>query len=243
MSAAPRKRVAIVQSSYIPWKGYFDLIDRCDELALYDNVQYTRRDWRSRNRIKAPGGVRWLTIPVRSKGRYNQRIDETEVVDQGWAGSHWSALEQSYSRCEHFGGYAERLRAVFLAAGEERLLSAVNERLIRALCQLLGIATPIVRVPDAALVGDSATERLVSACLHLGAGEYVSGPAARAYLDESAFAAVGIEVSWMDYSGYPEYEQPFPPFEHGVSVLDLLFCTGPRAREHMLGARAETVSH
>ena len=227
MSAAPARRVAIVQSSYIPWKGYFDLIDHCDEFVLYDNVQYTRRDWRNRNRIKTARGVRWLTIPVRSKGRYLQRIDETEIEDPGWARSHWAQVAQSYAEAEHFDDHRERIEELYAVAAKETMLARVNELFIRALCELLGIETRVSRLPDSALAGAGPTERLVSACRALGASEYVSGPAARSYLDVERFDQAGVSVSWMDYSGYPEYPQPFPPFEHGVSVLDLLFCTGP----------------
>ena len=233
MSTGAGKRVAIVQSSYIPWKGYFDLINTCDEFVLYDNVQYTRRDWRNRNRIKAPGGLRWLTIPVRSKGRYLQRIDETEIEDPSWARSHWASITHSYAGAEHFELHRERIAELFATASRETMLARVNELLIRGLNELLGIDTRVSRLPDSALAGEGPTERLVGACRALGASEYVSGPAARSYLDGERFEAAGIAVSWMDYSGYPEYRQPFPPFEHGVSVLDLLFCTGPAARRHM----------
>src|SRR5437762_7629049 len=106
------KSVAIVQSCYIPWKGYFDLIASVDEFILYDDRQYTRRDWRNRNRIKTAAGTRWLTIPVQVSGRYTQRIDETRIADPRWAASHWSAIRQSYARASHFERYAERLEAV-----------------------------------------------------------------------------------------------------------------------------------
>src|SRR5437764_13156395 len=92
------KTVAILQSNYVPWKGYFDLVRAVDELILYDEVQYTRRDWRNRNRFKSPGGVRWLTVPVQVKGRYLQRIDETEIGDDGWAAKHWATLRAWYGR-------------------------------------------------------------------------------------------------------------------------------------------------
>src|SRR5687767_4463301 len=117
----PQKSVAIVQSSYIPWKGYFDLINSVDEFILFDDRQYTRRDWRSRNRIKTARGVSWLSIPISSKGKYTQRIDETEVADPMWAQRHWAMIEQAYRRAPHFDAYCDRIRSLYRDCGETLL--------------------------------------------------------------------------------------------------------------------------
>src|SRR5438046_4323553 len=95
------RKAAIVQSNYIPWKGYFDLIRRVDEFILYDDVQYTRRDWRNRNLIKTPQGLRWLTIPVEVKGKYYQSIRDTKIADPVWAASHWQTIVHNYGRAPH----------------------------------------------------------------------------------------------------------------------------------------------
>jgi len=225
------KTVAIVQSNYIPWKGYFHLIDLADEFILYDDVQYTRRDWRNRNRIKTQQGVQWLTIPVQVKGKYSQRIADTLAGDPDWPRVHWRTLAHSYSRAPHFGRYSELFESLYLSMSESHL-SRINFLFIREVCQLLGIETKLSWSSDYQLV-DGKTERLVELCRQAGASDYLSGPAARDYLDESQFAAVGIRVRWMEYSGYREYPQVYPPFEHGVSVLDLLFNTGPDAAKYM----------
>jgi hypothetical protein len=225
------KAVAIVQSSYIPWKGYFDLIQSVDEFVLYDDQQYTRRDWRNRNRIKTAQGTIWLTIPVNVKGRYHQRIDETTVSDPGWAGRHWHTLEQAYGRAPHF----EELRNVFqrlYLECDEAFLSVINRRFLEAICDVLEIRTPLTSSRDYEAEGTK-TERLVSLCRAAGATSYLSGPTARAYLDESLFEEAGIELRFMDYAGYPEYEQLYPPFEHAVSVLDLLAHTGSSAPSYL----------
>jgi hypothetical protein len=96
------KRVAIVQSSYIPWKGYFDLIRAVDEFVLYDDVQFTKRDWRSRNRIKSAHGLLWLSVPVSVKGRFKQRICDTEISERGWGEKHWRAIRHAYARAPNF---------------------------------------------------------------------------------------------------------------------------------------------
>lgn len=234
-----RKRVAIVQSNYIPWKGYFDLMNSVDEFILLDNVQYTRRDWRNRNLVKTPRGPVWLTIPVAVKGRYHQKICETVIDDPGWRRRHWKTLAHHYAAARRFREYREVFERLYLGT-EERFLSRVNHRFMTAICGLLGIRTRISWSMDYRLVGGR-TERLVELCRQAGASEYVSGPTAKGYLDERAFGEAGIAVRYMDYSGYPEYEQVHPPFNHRVSVVDLIFNTGPEAPRYLLsfaGARA-----
>ena len=230
-----RKTICIMQSNYAPWKGYFDLMRLTDELVLYDDVQYTRRDWRNRNRLKSPSGIRWLTIPVNVKGRYFQQIDETTVSDPDWATRHWETLATWYGKAPFFERYRPALEE-FYAATRERYLSQINRRLLELLRDLLGISTRFSWSSDYPASGRK-TERLLAICHAAGADRYVSGPAARAYLEEDRFRAAGVEVVWMSYVGYPTYPQLYPPFEHGVSVLDLLFNVGDEAPRYMLGAR------
>ena len=226
------KRVAIVQSNYVPWKGYFDLIASVDEFILYDDVQYTRRDWRNRNLIKTAQGLQWLTIPVEVKGKYHQRIRDVRVSDMGWASTHWRTLGHHYARAAHYRETKDAVEGWYAAAGTMELLSEINEQFLRAVCALLRIPTAITRSSDYALA-EGRTERLLDLCRQAGAATYLSGPSAREYLDETVFRDAGITVEWMDYGGYREYPQLHPPFEHGVSVLDLLFNTGADARSYL----------
>jgi len=234
MGKAPggRKRVAIVQSNYIPWKGYFDMIAACDEFILLDDVQYTRRDWRNRNRLKTPHGVQWITIAVEVKGKYHQRIRDVVVSEPDWAVNHWRLLAQNYSKAPHFRDVAAEAQRWYESAVGLTRLTEINEHFIRAVCGALGIATTITRSSDYKL-DEGKTERLLSLCVQTGAAAYLSGPAARDYLDVAQFEASGISVEWMNYDGYREYPQLFPPFEHGVTVLDLLFNAGPAAPRFM----------
>ena len=225
------KRVGIVQSCYIPWKGYFDLINRVDEFILLDDVQFTRRDWRNRNRIKTSDGPLWLTIPVKTRGRYTQSIAETEVSEPGWPQRHWKSIFQWYARARCFGEYAEPFEKLFLDC-HERHLSRVNRRFIEEICRALGITTTIHWSWEYELATGK-TERLLNLCEQAEATHYLSGPTAKHYLDVDAFAERGITVEWMDYSGYPEYHQLFPPFQHDVSILDLVFNEGRQAKRFM----------
>ncbi|WOD18651.1 WbqC family protein [Paraburkholderia kirstenboschensis] len=219
------KKVAILQSNYVPWKGYFDLIRAVDEFIVYDEVQYTKNDWRNRNRIKTQAGVQWLSIPVRQE-QLEQKISETRIADRRWAAQHWRTISNTYARARYFGRYAPTIEAWYGEACACDLLSDINALFIRAVCAELGIATRITSSRDYDLQGDR-VERLVSICRQAGAAVYLSGPAAREYLDEARFAEAGIRVEWMRYDGYPEYPQLFPPFEHSVSILDLLLNVGP----------------
>lgn len=222
-------KVAILQSNYIPWKGYFDLIDSVDAFMLFDEVQYTRRDWRNRNKIKTAQGLTWLTVPVEVKGRYHQTINETRIAETDWATAHWRAIEGSYRRAPHFDREAEWIAPLY-AAPPEVGLSRLNERFLRAICSRLGIGTTLLRCEDYRLL-DNRSERLADLCAQAGGDTYVSGPAARVYLDPAPFTERGITVEWFDYAGYPEYPQLWGGFEHGVSVIDLLFNCGPDAAQ------------
>jgi WbqC-like protein family len=230
-SSEGAKVVAIVQSCYIPWKGYFDLINLVDEFVLYDDRQYTRRDWRNRNRIKTPQGSQWLTIPVAVKGRYDQRIDETRISDPDWAELHWKTLTHNYASAPFFDDYRDRLEALYRSA-DDPMLSTVSRLFLEELCTILGIDTTISWSTDYEAEG-AKTERLVSLCRAAGATHYLSGPRAREYIDETLFDEAGIELGYMDYSGYPEYPQLYPPFDHAVTVLDLMLNTGPDAPRYM----------
>lgn len=227
------KKIAILQSNYIPWKGYFDLIREVDEFILYDEVQYTKNDWRNRNRIKTQTGAQWLTISVRHD-RLEQKISETRVADSRWAVRHWRTIANNYARAAYFEKYAAMVEQWYIEASGCELLSDINAFFIRKVCATLDITTHITSSRDYELEGDR-VERLVGICGQAGADVYLSGPAASDYLDESLFTNAGVCVEWMHYDGYPEYPQLFAPFAHGVTILDLLFNVGA---EHAAFMRA-----
>ena len=225
------KKLAIVQSNYIPWKGYFDLINLVDEFILFDDMQYTRQDWRNRNKIKTPNGPMWLTIPVQVKGRYSQEIRETVIADPRWNQQHWKSIVHNYARAKHFQTYRELFEELYLDC-KERFLSRINYRFLTAICEILGVETKLSWSMDYRLA-EGKTERLIDLCKQAGATGYISGPTAKGYIDEELFRQEGIVLRYMDYSGYPEYNQLFPPFDHYVSIIDLIFNEGPDAPEYM----------
>jgi hypothetical protein len=227
----PGKRFAIIQSCYVPWKGYFDIIRAVDEFVFLDDAQFTKRDWRNRNLIKTPRGLVWMSIPVVSKGRYEQAIDETEIAGP-WSDKHWRMLQSNYARAPHFRDFASRIEALYAEAGKLTMLSQVNRTLIAGIGAILGISTPLRWSREYPVAG-SKTDRLLSICVAAGATHYLSGPSARSYMELEKFAAAGIEVGFVDYSGYPEYPQLHGTFEHGVSILDLMFNTGADSLSYM----------
>lgn len=228
------KKVAILQSNYIPWKGYFDIIASVDEFIFYDEMQYTTRDWRNRNKIKTPQGLKWLSIPVNAKGCQisGQKISETTIGDKNWSMSHWNTIKQFYKKAPYFNDYADIFEKLYKECEQEEYLCKVNYKFIYAINNILGIKTRISFDKYYGLI-EGKTERLVDLVKKAGGTEYLSGPAAKDYIEANLFEKENIKLSWMDYSGYPEYPQLNHPFEHGVSILDLIFNCGLDARKYM----------
>ena len=219
-----KKRISIIQSAYVPWKGFFDLINRCDGYVIYDSVQFSKGHWHNRNRIKTPRGPTWITIPVVTAGRFGQRIQDV-VIAKPWAEQHWQALERSYRSAPFFPILSSIVRQWYESASLENRLTAINEIFLRGIADLLKIHTKITRDETYHPEGKG-DDRVLDICLKAGATNYLSGPSARAYLDVEKFERAGIVVEWMTYSDYPEYRQLWGSFEHRVSILDLLFNVG-----------------
>lgn len=207
------------------------MIAAVDEFILYDDMQYTRRDWRNRNQIKTPQGQQWLTVPVKVKGKFHQTIRETEIDGFDWAETHWRALSQNYRRAAHFDEVAAIFEPLY-RHHQYTHLSLLNREFINVVCSYLGISTKISSSSEYTLI-DGKTERLVDLCAQAGGTGYISGPAAKDYVEEHLFSERNIKVSWFDYSGYPEYPQLWGGFIHGVTILDLLFNCGNDAARYM----------
>jgi WbqC-like protein family len=237
------KTVAILQSNYVPWRGYFDLMSRCDVFIIGDVVQYTRRDWRNRNIIKTPSGPLWLTIPVKESPRSTTAIDEVRVARPRWASDHIRTLTHTYSKARAYRRVSPWLFELLeTTAQEEELLSRINERILRAVAKRLGITTRIVQSSDV-IARDSLTAidknaRTLALCQEVGATCYLSGPAAKVYLDVADLNAHGIDVAWMTYDGYRDYPQLWGDFLPQVSIVDLLLNTGDEAAGYLVQASA-----
>ena len=224
------KKVAILQSNYIPWKGYVDMIAAVDEFIIYDDMQYTRRDWRNRNKIKTASGLIWLTVPVKAKGKFEQSIRLTEIDGDKWQATHWKSFVTNYRKAKHFSEISDWLEPLYKA--DYHTITDLNLKFISEICKYLNINTKISHSWDYHLE-DGKTERLVSLCKQAGATEYISGPAAKDYIESIQFDDADINLSWFDYLDYPEYPQLWGEYVHGVSILDLLFNCGKNSMQYM----------
>jgi len=226
------KRIAILQSNYIPWKGYFDIINSVDEFVIYDDAQYTKRDWRNRNLIKTKVGLKWLTIPVIVKNKYKQTIKETMVAERLWTNKHLKAIKTNYSKAKLFSEINDWLSEIYYECENEKFLSDINLIFISEIASYLGIKTKITSSNNYLLEGNR-SEKILKVCKQAGAKEYLTGPSAKGYLDSDLLEGNGIKVTWMDYTGYREYDQLFPPFFHNVSIIDLLLNKGSDAPRYL----------
>lgn len=231
-----QKRVAVLQSSYIPWKGYFDIIHDVDLFIFYDDVQFTYQDWRSRNRVIANSSPSWLTVPTGSN--IKRLINEVQLADTGWQRKHWSTIRHAYTKARHFREYSQLVEDLYLGT-VWKSLSEMNQSFTRRIADVLGIRTEFRDSLEFDAAG-SKLDRLIDLLVKAGATHYLSGPAARSYIDPQRFEAAGIQLEYKDYSGYPEYRQLSDSFEHAVSILDLLFNVGSDAPHYIWGWRAPT---
>lgn len=220
-------RVGIIQPNYIPWRGYFDFISAVDTFVFLDDVQYTSRDWRNRNRIKTAQGLRWLTVSVRSPHR--QRICEATIDDSTqWRKKHLQSLRHAYGTAPFFQPYFAEFSDLLQ---QETSLSTLDIRLSRWIMDKLNIHVPTILSSELAPQGNS-TARLIDILQKLGADTYLSGPAAAAYLDTDIFQRHHIRLEFKTYDYLP-YSQLHGHFISEVSVLDLLFNTGPEAPRYL----------
>jgi hypothetical protein len=224
-------KILITQSNYIPWKGYFKAIASTDIFVVYDEMQYTKRDWRNRNLIKTENGLKWLSIPVEVKGKYFQKISDTVISDKNWNISHLNLLKTNYKNATHYKEVINWVESLYMDC-DFNYLTEINCYFIEKINEFLGIQTVIKHSKDFNL-HDERTQRLVNICKDLKGTDYYSGPAAKAYMEEEKFITENIKIHYFDYANYPEYSQLHLPFEHGVSILDLIFNEGINAKSFL----------
>jgi len=225
------KRCVILQPSYIPWRGYFHQIQKADVFVFYDDVQYDKHGWRNRNQIATPKGLKWLTIPVLSKGNVLEHTPINLIhIDnsQPWPRKHWETLRQNYARAPFFKRYAPLIESFY--AQRHELLADFTITTTVALAKELGLENTEFLRSSALGISGTKTDRLLEILTRLNATHYISGPSAKEYLETEKLERAGISLEWMRYD-YPPYEQLTVPFEGKVSMLDLLFMKGPAAGE------------
>jgi hypothetical protein len=227
-------KVVILQPSYIPWRGYFDQICRADLFIFYDDVQYDKRGWRNRNQIKTPTGKQWLTIPVHSRGAQTENIPINQIQiawDSSWNQNHLKAIQHSYSKAPHFSRYLPLLEK-FYQRRDEFIADFTIDFTIALAYELGNTQTRFMRSSEIAGINGQRTDRLIQILQAVGGTHYISGPSARDYIEKKKFDSAGIRLEYMEYN-YPEYPQLYPPFDAYISILDLLFMTGPKASSYI----------
>ncbi len=219
-------KIAIAQPTYLPWLGYFDLLDQVDKFVLLDSVQFEKQSWQQRNRIKTPTGLLWLTVPVVFRGRLGQRIVDVEIRETEFWRDHLRAVELNYHRAPFFGAYYTAWSELLGSASSGMRLADFNIRLFRWLAEALGIKTHVVRSSELAVDGKR-TQLLAEICSLLGATTYISPLGSADYLLQElpVLTGRGVNVVFQHYE-HPLYRQLFPPFQSHASVLDLLFNEG-----------------
>lgn len=231
-------KVAIIQSSYIPWRGYFDFIQDVDLFILFDDVQYTIRDWRNRNRIKTKSGLKWLSVPVFHTSRA-QLIEDTEIdYSQSWQRSHRDQFRLNYIQTP----FCNDALALFdsMLETKEKTISKLNVQAIKVISQYLNIQTPLLMSSDIGAVG-ARTDRLIDLLRKVNAKTYVSGPSADAYIDKALFRHHGIRLEYKSYD-YQPYPQLWGEFEGSVTVLDLIANCGPESHKFIRSFSPNTVA-
>ena len=219
-------RVTILQPSYLPWLGFFEQMTRSDKFVLLDDVQYTRRDWRNRNKVRVSEGWAWLTVPVQQKSRFAQSLLETRIDNSlSWRRKHLETLRQHYGKAPFFEKYFSRCQQIYQKDWE--FLFDLCLETIQFLKEEIGIETPLLRSSELKTSGTKA-ERLISICRGLGATHYLSGESASDYISEEGFSSQGIALEYQNYE-HPVYPQKYPGFVPHLSAIDLLFNCGEQS--------------
>lgn len=232
------KKIAILQSNYIPWKGVFDMINQVDTFVFLEDVQYTKQNWRNRNKIKIKDGLKWLTVPVK-KSPTMTNIFEIEISDNDdWQEKHYNLITQSYSNAPFFNEYRFLLEEIYLKK-RWRMLSELNIFSTKLIADSLGIKTEFVNSVNLDTKGVK-DDKLVNICKKLNATTYLSGPAAKDYIMEDKFKEANIGLEYIIYD-YPEYNQPYGEFDHYVTVLDLIFNCGKDSGKYIFQNKFEKV--
>ena len=216
--------VTISQSNYLPWRGYFSQIQNSDFFVFLDNVQFTRRDWRTRNQIRTPQGAEWLNIPISKSESQFELIENVKILNDSFLEKHLETIRRNYSRSKHFNPHWVELRTILCDSYNENL-STFNQKVIENISERFRLKCSFMNAGQFENSAD-ATERLLNICLALNATKYLTGSKAKSYLDVSRFNSEGIEVIWSNYE-FKKYDQLWDlDFDPNVSVVDLILNVG-----------------
>jgi hypothetical protein len=231
------KKAALIQSNYLPWKGYFDIIHDVDVFVFVEDVQYTRKDWRNRNKIKTRYGTEWISVPV--VGGVHQKICETRInYSKNWINRHKALIKENYVGSEYFEAYKEDIFEIYNHNFET--LSELNIYAVKKICKILDINTELINSTTLNTHGTK-DDKIIEICNKIGADVYLSGPAAKVYIVDEKFERAGITLEYKDYSGYPQYSQLWGEFDHFFSIIDIIFNCGDKAPYYIWDWRKKSI--
>lgn len=231
------KTCVISQPTFLPWLGWFDLADQSDVMIILDDVPFSKQSWQQRNRIRTRNGLEFLSVPVKTVGRFGQRILDCELADQAFVEKMLKSLRANYAKAPFFSNAIDELATTMEAAAATNSLVELNCAIISWMADRLGITTPMIRASTLRAGGERG-EHVAAICECVGADHYLSPAGAESYLveDKGAFDRRGISV-WIHVFEHPQYVQRFAPFMPYASALDLIFNVGPAAPEVMRSGR------
>ncbi len=226
-------KAAIIQSNYLPWKGYFDIIHDVDTFVFLEDVQYTKNDWRNRNKLKTPSGTEWITVPV--SGDIHKKIFETKInYSQNWAIKHRKMINANYAASEYYDTYKGEILEIYSKKFET--VSELNIYAIKKISKILDINTEFINSTTLDTCGTK-DDKVIEICKQIDADEYLTGPSAKTYIVNEKFEKAGITLEYKNYSGYLEYPQLWGNFNHLVSIIDLIFNCGEKTPDYIWGWR------
>lgn len=233
------KKIAILQSNYIPWKGVFDMINMVDEFVFLEDVDYSKQTWRNRNRIPTPNGEIWLTVPIK-KVKLGTKIKDVLICNNtNWQQKHYLTIERVYKKSPYFKYYKHFLDDIYLNNNWDSL-SNLNIYITKKISEIIGIEKSFVNSTDLNTRGTK-DDKVIEICKKLGATHYLSGPAAKDYINNEKFKKNHIGLSYINYNYYPEYKQLYGNFNHYVSVLDVLFNCGSHAADYIFQGKEDII--
>ena len=225
--------VAGHQPQYMPYLGFFNKISKADVFVFVDNIQFTRKTWQQRTLIKSDNKPIYLTIPVKKHGKFDQLINEVEIIDDGWRKKHWKSICLSYSKTPYFNLYKGALEEFYNK--EWFLLNDFCSALLRYLIDSIGIKfKKIYRSSELNITGEK-TDLLIDICQKTGCDTYLSGIGSKNYVEEGKFKEVGLTHIINDYKPI-QYAQYGRPFIDGMAIIDVMFMYGPKTIDVIKGA-------
>jgi hypothetical protein len=226
------------QPVYLPWLGLFHKIALAESFCVFDIVQYQKKDYNNRNRIKTHTGPMWLSVPVESKNHLQTMNCDVKIIDNGWHKKHAKSIRFNYKAAPYFDQYIDIIEEQLLNK-KFKYLTDLNFEMLSKFLELLDIKVNIIKASDLDFSGQK-SELVLDMCIKLGSKKYIFGEQGKNYVDRAVFAKSAVDVYFQKYI-HPTYKQINGKFSPYMSVIDLLFNAGPESKKIIMKGNASTV--